>query len=604
MREVWAATAKEVDGGWMGPGLTLEQLLEKYGNVDGSRPQNGPVGTLNARVMMRHGVYQGYKQQKDKKGRPATDEQGAPVWVRKLRCIDDAKASGSNSCQYTYETIAACGFDFIYHAADEVTRACKSAGKQVPLMVFSTDDMRAAYRQVPCSQPGHTVVCIYKFGKEAGPRFFSVHGFNFGHVSSVVTYNRCPELMVHAARKIFLCVCEHYVDDFAVYDVLPRSGHGSHTLGHSRAQQSLAALHKAVGLVLEPDKSVPPKQTNIFLGVQTHLQWADETGYPRVVFTPSEYRVRGILDKLAECRAKNHLDAREASVLQGKLQFIRGHSFRGVGRAATQPLLTRSGRQTFALPGGAAAPSHGSTTEFDEPMQVMYDFLKVLLTHLPPLVRSLGGQIVRKPVLVYSDAQYNAGTGSAGLGVVVVDLENPDEGRFVAGSQTSPELLLWLEARKQQVNALELLAVLCACMTFKDILAGREVAFYIDNTTALSACVHGSGNAPDVGKMANAVTLLLARLECVALFKHVPGKANPADIPSRAPWIPGPDEHPILDISFVVDKEAGQQARDRACARSLNRSHHHRPLVLPQPRELEDLAYFLTGAHSAPLQSA
>ena len=74
-------------------------------------------------------------------------------------------------------------------------------------------------------------------------------------------------------------------------------------------------------------------------------------------------------------------------------------------------------------------------------MQVMHDFLKVLLTHLPPLVRSLGGKTVRKPVLVYSDAQYNASTGSAGLGVVVVDLENPDEARFVAGAQTTPELM-------------------------------------------------------------------------------------------------------------------------------------------------------------------
>ena len=105
--------------------------------------------------------------------------------------------------------------------------------------------------------------------------------------------------MVHAARKIFSCVCEHYVDDFAVYDVVPQLGHNSHTLRHSRAQESLAVLHKAVGLVLEPDKSVPPRHTNVFLGIKTHLQWADEADHPpcgpadwkESVYSPLAYRL-------------------------------------------------------------------------------------------------------------------------------------------------------------------------------------------------------------------------------------------------------------------------------------------------------------------------
>ena len=55
LHEVWDATMKEVKGMWMGPGLTLEELLDqpwsyldqpwsyrRYGNVDGSRPENGP----------------------------------------------------------------------------------------------------------------------------------------------------------------------------------------------------------------------------------------------------------------------------------------------------------------------------------------------------------------------------------------------------------------------------------------------------------------------------------------------------------------------------------------------------------------------------------
>jgi hypothetical protein len=90
----------------------------------------------------------------------------------------------------------------------------------MPELAIGTDDMRSAYRQIPCSQQGYTVVCVYTFGKNPGPRFFPVYGFNFGHVSSVVQYNRAPELLVHAARKLFLCVVEHYVDDYATIDVV------------------------------------------------------------------------------------------------------------------------------------------------------------------------------------------------------------------------------------------------------------------------------------------------------------------------------------------------------------------------------------------------
>ena len=353
-----------------------------------------------------------------------------------------------------------------------------------------------------------------------------------------------------------------------------QAGAFASTAGHLRCAQG-------GGLLLEPDKSAPPAPTNVFLGVQTHLEGVADEQQPQVVFTPCERRLKGILEKLAECRAADLLSPKEAEVLLGKLQFVRGHSFRGVGRAAMQPLLSRTNKQTYVLPGGGAPPP--PTTAFDEPLRVMHDFLRVLLAHLPPLVKRLGARPARKPVLVYSDAQYNSSTGSAGLGVVLVDLDNPDVARFMAGAQTSPEILQWMPKRKQQVNQLELLAALCACTTFADILQDREVVLYIDNTAALSACIHGYGHSPEMGKIANALALLLARLRCTTMFLHVAGKANPADLPSRAPWVTGPSGQPALDVQSVVDEDPQQQARDRVCATALNQACTHRPLAMPTP---------------------
>ena len=58
-----------------------------------------------------------------------------------------------------------------------------------------------------------------------------------------------------------------------------------------------------------------------------------------------------------------------------------------------QPLLSRTNKQSYVLPGGGAPPP--PTTAFDEPLCDMHDFLLVLLAHLPPLVKRLGAQPAR-----------------------------------------------------------------------------------------------------------------------------------------------------------------------------------------------------------------
>ena len=45
--------------------------------------------------------------------------------------------------------------------------------KAVPQLVFSLDDMKAAYRQVPTSDPEMCIVCVYSFAKgNVGPPFY------------------------------------------------------------------------------------------------------------------------------------------------------------------------------------------------------------------------------------------------------------------------------------------------------------------------------------------------------------------------------------------------------------------------------------------------
>jgi hypothetical protein len=105
------------------------------------------------------------------------------------------------------------------YVCDAVVLQSRGMNVPVPRMVFSTDDMRSAYRQVPTSDPEMCIVCIYSFDPgNVGPRFVENWGHNFGHTSSVSNYWRTPLLCCQAARHLMAIPVDHYCDDYATPD--------------------------------------------------------------------------------------------------------------------------------------------------------------------------------------------------------------------------------------------------------------------------------------------------------------------------------------------------------------------------------------------------
>ena len=78
----------------------------------------------------------------------------------------------------------------------------------------------------------------------------------------------------------------------------------------------------------------------------------------------------------------------------------------------------------------------------------------------------------------------------------------------------------------------------------------------------------------------------MARLQSQCWFKHVPGEANPADLPSRADFI-------TLDGRRVLST-SDLKVKDREAAEFLNATHSYRELVMPTVAQLDDLEYFIT----------
>ena len=62
---------------------------------------------------------------------------------------------------------------------------------------------------------------------------------------------------------------------------------------------------------------------------------------------------------------------------------------------------------------------------------------------------------------------------------------------------------------------------------------GATRHYFIDNTVALSAFIHGYAKKRDMARLTNAFHLQLAGLRSSAYLEYVPSKSNIADLPSR-----------------------------------------------------------------------
>ena len=103
-----------------------------------------------------------------------------------------------------------------------------------------------------------------------------------------------------------------------------------------------------------------------------------------------------------------------------------------------------------------------------------------------------------------------------------------------------------------------------SCVTFGDIFRDRELLVWVANVPALSAAVHGYSHAPAMASLSHALHILLAGLSAHPRFLHLPGKANPAYIPSRVPFLCRNGSH-VLDPDRLSPAHARVVAALRAC---------------------------------------
>ena len=453
-----------------------------------------------------------------------------------IRAIDDGKSSGTNAATLMLETVTTPNFFFSAVVARAFSVAAAADGVPPPAMTVALADLTMAYRCSPSAQPWFTSIGFFNPDiQPPRPQYYYLPGHNFGLASAVVNFNRYPELVVVAARALAAVPVDHYYDDFIILDLAAGEATGLEVVqllvssfgrGSPRPQGVPISSPE-----LDPLKTLQPASSNVVLGVVSDL--SDSTD-GTISFHVSEERVSGILEMWDLAFEKRFMSPHVASSIRGKTYFTLSAGYAMVGRAATLTLMQRQYRDvTYGFYEGSE-------------LYQSYIFFKALLPRLPHLTIDLL-QSTDPPVIVYTDASFwvdrrrandqecsdHASMLRGGLGAVVYDTR--DQSLYVASAAPPWSLLLssWRTDRKTYIAELETLAAVAVYSTLPDLLAGRKVMHWIDNTVALSALVHGYSGKPDLAKSVNIMYLQMAALRTSIYFDYVPSKANIADVPSR-----------------------------------------------------------------------
>ena len=233
----------------------------------------------------------------------------------KLRCCDDARSSGTNDHTRMAEAVFYPSFEFPARVGAAVFDRCRQMGRSRPELLFGLDDLFAAYRRVPSSQPRFTVVALYDFDLDEVV-YHDLFGMNFGLRSAPVQFSRVPQFIVCVARCLLAVPVDHYVDDYMLVDIagagLWSSVGGESTWWPSSGQWSLDQLHTLIGFQLEPKKRKHGALSNEGLGVMCDLSLFQSQS--EISFSPTSRRVEEILAALRSAQSRRRLSPHEAQV--------------------------------------------------------------------------------------------------------------------------------------------------------------------------------------------------------------------------------------------------------------------------------------------------
>ena len=471
------------------------------------------------------------------------------VWQNGVvRPCDDGTANGFNDGVTMHESLRCI-------AADWPARVAKAFALLLPDdglwdLLLATDDVARAFRQVSCAQPQFTAVAL-RNPNTGTVEFYTLGGFNFGLATAPNQFNRVTHFLSVTSQHLFGAACGYYYDDIPSVDPsfaagLPedrgdskfsdearhRYPHHFHLFGTMRgsSQWCIGLLATLVGFPFAQKKRVTSSRLAKFLGVMTDFRQFIALGSVRMFI--SEEKRRSLVTIIEAALLLSVFSGSAASRLAGKLSFVTMWSPWRFGRAMLQPLFAHAksaGARAMHIAVRSALEFFLSTLPLI-PDHVIHVFTRGHASKLPR-------------VYLWSDAAWSPDNllRPAGLGIVLLMPAFYDsEGTYVPLKWYYAEAncpIDFLERfclpRTVRIGELELLAAVCAYLTFPHLLKDRKVTHWIDNTGALASLIKGYARAADLAKIVHAFAVTNLALSCLIWFEYVRSKANIADLPSR-----------------------------------------------------------------------
>ena len=312
--------------------------------------------------------------------------------------------------------------------------------------------------------------------------------------------------MVSVARRVIAVMAGAFFDDLISLDRRNALGSGDDGLQFILGQ---------LGAPPEPEKCIPPAPVRAYLGAVADVSNAHDQNVVR--FSPKTASVSKVRELALACLRSGTCTSGEASKLRGCLGWTNTHSFGKMGRIGVRAVKERQ-------------YSHHGSTSLDALLTDALHHIIMLMSVVRPVWVPLLPE-TRPFRIVYSDASVEEGKDPI-LGWILLSSSGEVWG---ARTCTLPlnSMPGW-KARKTQICAAETFCFPAAMLDAPAFFANHDVLWFCDNEAAVSTIIRGACRPEDISGLAEASTILSARLGARIWVEWIDSKSNPSDGLSRS----------------------------------------------------------------------